>query len=106
MRGRGLGASQFNELMLYLGYERAQVAVSTRYGAYAKVLIGSGKSPCYFMGMFALSSKRLAHDVGELEELLVSFEPTRAKKPFRERHQQILPPDPIPGVETGNTWDI
>ncbi len=111
----GLGYSQFNELLLYLGYDRVSHAFfqflvnkETEYksGSSLKSLehFRAGvdefrKVALLFFGNVKYAFKNLSRDVTFLEEHLTRFDKRRERN-FRDRHTQVLPPELIDGNDT------
>lgn len=112
---RGLGYSQFNELLLYLGYDRVSHAFfqflvdgTTEYKSRATLKSLSQvrtsvdefrKVALLFFGNIKYGFKMLSRDTSFLEEHLSRFE-QRRKQNFADRHAQVLPPELIDGNDT------
>jgi hypothetical protein len=112
---RGLGYSQFNELLLYLGYDRVSHAFfqflvdrTTEYKSRASLKtltqFRTGvdefrKIALLFFGNVKYAFKNLSGDVTFLENHLARFD-KRRKQNFKDRHKQISPPKLINGNDT------
>ncbi len=112
---KGLGYSQFNELLIYLGYDRVSHAFfqfivnqSTDYksGASIKSLAQFRKGidefrkvALLFFGNVKFAFKKLSRDATFLVGHLSRFD-RRRERNFMERHAQVMPPEQIPGVDT------
>jgi hypothetical protein len=111
----GLGYSQFNELLLYFGYDRTShpffqflVDGTTEYqsGSSIKTLISFRegvdrfrKIALLFFGNVKFAFKTLSRDSAFLVDHLARFE-KRSERNLMERHHQVFPPDPIAGQDT------
>jgi hypothetical protein len=114
-RSKGLGYSQFNELLVYLGYDRVShvffqfiVNQQTEYksGASIKSLkhFRTGvdefrKVALLFFGNVKFAFKKLSRDATFLVSHLSRFD-RRRERNFRERHVQVMPAEQIPGNDT------
>jgi hypothetical protein len=112
---KGLGYSQFNELLVYLGYDRVShvffqfiVNQQTEYksGASIKSLkhFRAGvdefrKVALLFFGNVKFAFKTLSRDATFLVNHLSRFDKRRERN-FRERHAQVMPAEQIPGGDT------
>ena len=114
-RSKGLGYSQFNELLVYLGYDRVSHAFfqfvvdqTTAYKSGASITnltqFRAGveefrKVALLFFGNVKFAFKKLSRDATFLVSHLSRFDKRRERN-FRERHAQVMPPDQIPGEDT------
>ena len=112
---KGLGYSQFNELLVYLGYDRVSHpffqflvdgTVAYKSGSSIKSLkqLRTGvdevrKIALLFFGNVKFGFKRLSRNADFLIAHLSRFDKRRERN-FRERHSQILPPELIDGADT------
>jgi hypothetical protein len=114
-KSRGLGYSQFNELLLYLGYDRVSHAFfqylvdrTTEYKSRASISTLSQfragvdefrKVALLFFGNVKYAFKNLSRDASFLRDHLTRFDPRREQN-FKDRHDQVLPPEMIDGEDT------
>ena len=114
-KSKGLGYSQFNELLVYLGYDRVSHAFfqflvnqTTEYKSRASLnslaQFRSGvdefrKVALLFFGNVKFAFKKLSQDASFLVNHLSRFDKRREQN-FRERHSQIMSAEPIPGEDT------
>lgn len=111
----GLGYSQFNELLLHLGYARVTHAFfqflvdrTTEYKSGAtlrtishvrKAVDEFRKVALLFFGSIKYAFASLSSDASFLKEHLSRFD-KRKEKNFRDRHARIFPPEVIDGNDT------
>jgi hypothetical protein len=114
-KSRGLGYSQFNELLLYLGYDRVSHAFfqylvdrttdyKTRASISSVAQLSQGvdefrKVALLFFGNVKYAFKNLSRDASFLKDHLERFDPRREQN-FKDRHNQVLPPEVIDGRDT------
>ena len=114
-RPGGIGYSQFNELLLFLGYDRIShpffqylVDGSLDYKTGSSIETTSDfsagvdrfrKLAMLRFGNVKYAFKRLSRDPEFLEEQLALLEQREASS-FRQRHEQVLPPEAIEGKDT------
>jgi len=111
----GLGFSQLNELLLYMGYDRVTSAFfqyivdeSTEYKrkseissfeAFEKGVDRFRKIALLVFGNVKYAFKTLSQDQDELEGWLESLKPVNVKD-YTDRHEPVLPVAPIPPEDT------
>lgn len=111
----GLGYSQFNELLLYLGYNRTSHAFfqflvdgSTEYMSRASINTADHfrnavnefrKVALLFFGNIQYAFDELSQDASMLEEHISRIDKRRAQN-FKDRHKQVLPIKSINGKDT------
>lgn len=111
----GLGHSQLNELLLLLGYDRVTqgffqflVDGSLEYQPGAELpsiealeegIDRGRKLSLLFFGNVKFGFKKLAQDMDELSFYCEATQPLDAHS-FKQRHEPILPLDPIPSGQT------
>jgi regulatory protein YycH of two-component signal transduction system YycFG len=103
---KGLGYSQFNELLLYLGYDRvthpffqylANQTTEYKTGASIRSIAALRKGTdefrkiaILFFGNVKFAFKKLSRDASFLNEHLARFS-QRREESFKARHEQVLP---------------
>lgn len=114
-KGLQVGYSQFNELMLLLGYDRVtpeffQYLVDQRTGyesgsaltsveQFRKGVDAARKASILFFGNVKYGFKRLSRNAEELELWISLLQPADERR-FHQRHEPLLPIEEIPGEDT------